>query len=121
MNLDEGFGFISRELFIDIYIDIQTQNNLNGYLISDIILNDNRLKRYSLNLSKPSLNLKPSGLKSFFLPVDLTSANLDSKDLENLIIKISLVNKGDSSIIVQNLQVETFAGNKFVYSLVKDF
>ena len=107
--------------FIDINIDIQTQNNLNGYLISDIILNDNRLKRYSLNLSKPSLNLKPSGLKSFFLPVDLTSANLDSKDLENLIIKISLVNKGDSSIIVQNLQVETFAGNKFVYSLVKDF
>ena len=41
--------------------------------------------------------------------------------LENLIIKISLDNKSESSIIVDNLQVETFAGNKFVYSLVQDF
>lgn len=107
--------------FIDLYVEIQAQNNLNGYLISDIILNENTIKRYSLNLSKPTLKLNPSGLNSFFLPIRLTSADLDSKTLENLIIKISLVNKSESSIIVDNLQVETFEGNKFVSSLVKDF
>ena len=108
--------------FIDLHVEIQSQNNLTGHLISDIILNDNTIKRYSLNLSKPTLNLNQSALKSFFLPIRLTSAKLDSKMLENLIIKISLDNKrNESSIIVDNLQVETFAGNKFVYSLVQDF